>query len=150
MNGTNHSPTLLILLIDHQEETCSNTKFLLQLAGYEVMTATGLEKAINWVSVYCHAGVLPSVILLNNLQPVSDLKEKLDLLVNRCSNSTVLVVDRDAPPHILNKLEQQVIFPHHILTEIRKAQRQQSLFMNDCECFIRFHSRIADRVKIEN
>jgi len=114
-----------VFLIDHQEETLRNTAFLLRLAGYGVKTAAGLEEAINTISVFCFQEACPTIILLNNLQSTSDLKKMLDLLLNRCRDSKLLVVDRGAQADTLNELEQQVVSPRHILTEVRKILSQR-------------------------
>lgn len=90
MNELKQSAGQQILLIDYQAETSKNTTFLLRLAGYEVTIVARLEEAINMLSVYSSRGG-PAVILLNNLELTSGLKEKLALLTNRCRSSKVLL-----------------------------------------------------------
>lgn len=130
---------LQILLIDHQEETSRNTAFLLRLAGYEVTIVAGPEEAINVLSVYFSQGGCPAVILLNNPGLASGLKE-LDLLTDHCRDSKVLVVDRTGQVARFGNVEQRIIAPHHILTEIRKVLLQPAASKDDSEYFFRFHA----------
>ena len=140
MGDLKHNASHQVLLVDHQNEASRNMAFLLQLAGYEVITAAGLDEAINTVSTFCSKGDCPPVVLLNNPGSTADLQQRLDLLANHCPCSNILIVRRSETGDRLDGLKQQVISPHHILTEVRKKFAGQIKSNDVSEYFFRFHS----------
>ncbi len=134
--------TYKVLLVDHQQETSRNTAFLLQLAGYEVTTAGGLDEAINIVSIFCPEGETPDVILMDNLNAAAERNGVIELFAKQFKNSRILMINRAERQNRQRKADCRIIAPRHLLGGIRQVLAERATVNDDCDNFCRFHSYV--------
>lgn len=140
MSSSNKNESHQILLVGQQNETSTNTVFLLQLSGYDVSTVRGLDEAINLVSAFCLERDCPAVILIDDQEIGSNHEEMITLLASRCSNSKIFIVERNVQAENCSTTDTRVIAPRHILTGIRKFITEKDSTNENFGRFQNFHS----------
>lgn len=140
MNNSNKNESQQVLLVSPQDETSANTIFLLQLAGYEVSTARGLDEAVNLVSSFCLERDFPAVILIDDQKIVANRDEMIQLLATRCQNSKIFIVERNVQTDNHNVNRDRFIAPRHILAGIKQFITEQDSENENFDSLQGFHS----------